>query len=178
MKKSLPPGERGICAANDGWGTRLLATSVSGLSRRTGRAAGSPRGCAPILFLAAPKREPSRGASLAPSGQFTFCAAPGGREKAPGVETCTAGATFGKYGSRANRPGRDPWPRRPCAVPRRLKSPVPASRLWWVEGVVVGFDPLLFPRVPIYPQGVRRIRKAAELLRAAQGLDVALSAEL
>ena len=36
----------------------------------------------------------------------------------------------------------------------------------------------LSPRVPIYPQGVRRIRKAAELLRAAQGLDVALSAEL
>ena len=39
-------------------------------------------GCTPILFLVAPKREPSRGASLAPAGQFTFCAAPGGREKA------------------------------------------------------------------------------------------------
>ena len=48
VKKSLPPGERGICAANDGWGARLLATSVSGLSRRAGAAAGAPRGCAPI----------------------------------------------------------------------------------------------------------------------------------
>ena len=146
-----------------------------------------PRGDAPPFAAPAwfpPAEISSAGATLKTCpGKFSSrCAGP--REKAPGAETCTAGATFGKCGSRANRPGRDPWPRRPCAVPRRLKSPVPAYRLRWVDGVVVGFDPLLFPRVPIYPQGVRRIRKAAELptaaqlLRAAQGLDVALSAEL
>ena len=48
---------------------------------------------APLLLLSPPrgarrgprietsKRKPSRGASLAPAGQFTFCAAPGGKEK-------------------------------------------------------------------------------------------------
>ena len=40
-------------------------------------------------------------------------------------------------------------------------------------GVVDGFDLLLFPRVPLYPQGVRRIRKAAEPPTAAQLLGAA-----
>ena len=49
--------------------------------RRPAPAGAVSTGDAP--FLTAPKRKPSRGASLAPAGQFTFCAAPGGREKAP-----------------------------------------------------------------------------------------------
>ena len=38
-------------------------------------------GCAPHSLFETSKRKPSRGASLAPAGQFTFCAAPGGKEK-------------------------------------------------------------------------------------------------
>ena len=40
-----------------------------------------PAGCAPHFLFETSKRKPSRGASLAPAGQFTFCAAPGGKEK-------------------------------------------------------------------------------------------------
>ncbi len=49
--------------------------------RGAGECRGSPAALRPPF--SPPGREPSRGASLAPSGQFTSCAAPGGRE-APG----------------------------------------------------------------------------------------------
>ena len=42
-------------------------------------------GCTPHSLFLLRKREPSRGASLAPAGQFTFCAVHGGREKTLGM---------------------------------------------------------------------------------------------
>ena len=43
------------------------------------------------------------------------------------------------------------------------------------SGCKNAFDQLLFPRVPLYPQGVRRIRKAAKPPTAAQLLHAALA---
>ena len=63
-----------------------------------------PQGCAPHSLFETSKRKPSRGASLAPAGQFTFCAAPGGREK-----------MFRRVGLRQRRP--------PAAGGRRLALP-------------------------------------------------------
>ena len=100
-------------------GSHFFALPSGGFPGGPGRLRG-PRGDPPpILFLTAPKRER---------------AAVGPREKAPGAETRAAGASSGKYGSRANRPGGWRRPRRPCAVPRPVKNCVPAF-----DGGVVGW---------------------------------------
>ena len=49
-----------------------------------------PAGCAPHFLFETSKRKPSRGTSLAPAGQFTFCAAPGGKEKCFGGSVCAS----------------------------------------------------------------------------------------
>ena len=49
-----------------------------------------PRGARRGPHIETSKRKPSRGASLAPAGQFTFCAAPGGKEKMFGGSVCAS----------------------------------------------------------------------------------------
>ncbi len=74
------------------------------------------------------KREPSKGASLAPSGQFTFRAAGRSkREKRKTDRRTVRSACLWLRGSCESAcPG--PRPRRPCAFHRRSKSCAPAQR--------------------------------------------------
>ena len=84
-----------------------------------GGMAGSPRGCASILFLGRQKENVPR---------------PVEEKKRFGR---TGGTPVREYGGRANRPVRRRKPRRPCVLPRCLKDRIPAFD---GGGVAVGSD--------------------------------------
>ena len=72
------------CGIEDPNGLCPLECSLHSLCSAKGRGE-PPQGRTPHFLFETSKRKPSRGASLAPSGQFTFCAVHGGKEKMSGM---------------------------------------------------------------------------------------------
>ena len=72
------------CGIEDPNGLCPLECFLHSLCSAKGRGE-PPQGRTPHFLFETSKRKPSRGASLAPSGQFTFCAVHGGKEKMSGM---------------------------------------------------------------------------------------------
>ena len=72
------------CGIENPNGLCPLECSLHSLCSAKGRGE-PPQGRTPHFLFETSKRKPSRGASLAPSGQFTFCAVHGGKEKMSGM---------------------------------------------------------------------------------------------